>query len=132
MAGWTQVELFRSPASSPGFFNSGRTRACLNAAGKQPEISDLLNKSVMNGDKTPRISFTSHVGAGSRSQVLFTAALINANCSSPARLRRRSVHARSLDRARCLGTLFPRSFVTQLSHQHLQTILENLSLQQLF
>jgi len=48
----------------------------LNAAGKQPEISDLLNKSVMNGDKSPRISFTSHVGDGSRSHVLFTAALV--------------------------------------------------------
>jgi len=35
-------------------------------------ISDLLNKSVMNGDKRPHISFTSHIGAGSRSHVLFT------------------------------------------------------------
>ena len=72
-------KLFRSPASSPDFFNSGRTRACLNAAGKQPEISDLL---VMNGDKSPRISFTSHVGAGSRSHVLFTEDLISFSVSS--------------------------------------------------
>jgi len=41
----------------------------LNAAGKQADISDLLNNSVMNGDRSPRISFTSHVGAGSSSHV---------------------------------------------------------------
>ena len=69
----TGRKFFRSPASSPTFFNDGRTRACLNAVGKQADISDLLNNSVMNGDRRPRISFTSHVGAGSSSHVLFRA-----------------------------------------------------------
>jgi len=40
---------------------------------------------------------------------------INTNCSSPARLPRRSVHGRCAHWARCLGTQFPRSFVTQPS-----------------
>jgi len=47
-----------------------------------------------------------------------------------ARLHRRSVHGRSAHRARCLGTLFPRSFVTSHLNQHLQTIPGNSSLQQ--
>ena len=36
-------------------------------------------------------------------------------CSSPARPHRRLVHGRFPHRARCPGTLFPRSFVTQPS-----------------
>ena len=74
MASWWQMKrngrldtgrkLFWSPASSPTFFNSGRTEASLNAAGKQPAVSDLLISSKMKGDKSPRMSFTSHVGAG--------------------------------------------------------------------
>jgi len=55
---------------------------------------------------------------------------INTSYLSPARLPRRSVYGRSPCRARCLGTLFPHSFMTQPSsiiifRQSLKTYLFN-------
>ena len=63
---------------------SGRTRASLNAAGKQkqPAVNDLLNSSEMKGDKRSHMAFTSHVGAESSSHVLFGAKLISLWISS--------------------------------------------------
>ena len=57
--------FFISLVSSPLFFKSGRTTARLNADGKQPVASDLLNSAAMKVASVPLMSFTSHVGTGS-------------------------------------------------------------------
>jgi len=59
--------------SSPFFFGSGRTAACLKSDGKIPDASDLLKSSAMKGDNSWPTSFTSQVGTGSSWHVLFNA-----------------------------------------------------------
>ena len=77
MVNWTQVENSSGHQRQvQASLTAARKTACLNAAGKQPVISDLLNNSVINGNKSPHFLHQPH-RARSRSHVLFTAALIS-------------------------------------------------------
>jgi len=59
--------VYKSLASSLLLLTSGRTTACLNIFGKQLAANDSSNITVTNGAKSPRISFTMHVGTGCNS-----------------------------------------------------------------
>ena len=76
----TGLWFFGWLGSSLLFFSSGRITANLKAAGKQPVFSDLLNSRATTGDSNPRISFTSHVVAGSSWQDLLSAEPIRHCC----------------------------------------------------
>jgi len=78
----TGLKFFGSLTSSPFFFSSGRTTACLKSDGKIPDTSDLLKSSAMNGDNSRPTSFTSQVGTGSNWHVLFRAEPIIFSTSS--------------------------------------------------
>jgi len=56
--------------------------ACLKSVGKRSVVSDLFSSSATNGTSSRRISFTSHVGAGSIWLVLLWAALIRLSTSA--------------------------------------------------
>jgi hypothetical protein len=60
----------RSSGSSVGFFNLGRTMACLSESGNTPSVNDALHIDVIVSANSGKACLTSHVGAGSREQCL--------------------------------------------------------------
>ena len=66
----TCLKCFRSFVSSPGFFKSGITTACLNCLGTVPVEREALIIAVTNGTKSCRHCFMREVGIRSNMQLL--------------------------------------------------------------